>query len=402
MGRKVEAEDSDSEEEETKKEEETSKMLILRSPMKDFTGLESVDEVTKKAILNFSHYLTVGNMDEAYNSVRNINNKTVWQNMAQMCVKTKRLDVAMVCLGNMRFARGARATRETEGEKELEARLAMVAIQLNMIDEAKALYKECGRYDLLCKLNQVNGEFDEAVECAEKFNRINLKNTHYSMAKHYEAIGEVDMAIKFYISSNTHQREVPRMLTAMNQIDRLQQFIVGQREPALNKWWAQFLEAQDNVQEALEFYREAKDFGSCVRLLCNIGDVQNASKLALSTNDPQACFHLARYYENDGNMGEAILYYSKSQRLHHAIRLAKEHGFDQQVMTMSLISSKPIMIQSALYFERKGKNDKAVQLYSRGGNKRKGMDLALKHNLGHMLEDISAGVGEGDDPEVMK
>jgi len=45
-----------------------------------------------------------------------------------MCVKTKRLDVAMVCLGNMRFARGARATRETENEKELEAKLAMVAI----------------------------------------------------------------------------------------------------------------------------------------------------------------------------------------------------------------------------------------------------------------------------------
>jgi len=153
MGRKVENDESESEEEEQKKEEETSKMLILRNPMKDFTGLESVDEVTKKAILNFSHYLTVGNMDEAYNSVRNINNKTVWQNMAQMCVKTKRLDVAMVCLGNMRFARGARATRETENEKEIEARLAMVAIQLNMIDEAKALYKECGRYDLLCKLN---------------------------------------------------------------------------------------------------------------------------------------------------------------------------------------------------------------------------------------------------------
>jgi intraflagellar transport protein 140 len=78
MGRKLENEDSESEEVEEKKEEETSKILILRSAMKDFTGLESVDEVTKKAILNFSHYLTVGNMDEAYNSVRNINNKTVW------------------------------------------------------------------------------------------------------------------------------------------------------------------------------------------------------------------------------------------------------------------------------------------------------------------------------------
>lgn len=82
----------------------------MRKPMKDFVGLENVEESIKKAILNFSHYLSVGNMDEAYNSVRNIKNNTVWQNMAQMCVKTKRLDVAMVCLGNMRFARGARST----------------------------------------------------------------------------------------------------------------------------------------------------------------------------------------------------------------------------------------------------------------------------------------------------
>jgi len=26
---------------------------------------------------------------------------SVWENMARMCVKTKRLDVAMVCLGKM-------------------------------------------------------------------------------------------------------------------------------------------------------------------------------------------------------------------------------------------------------------------------------------------------------------
>jgi intraflagellar transport protein 140 len=139
-----------------------------------------------------------------------------------------------------------------------------------------------------------------------------------------------------------------------------------------------------------------------VRVLCNINDVQNASQLALKTNDPQACFHLARHYEQDGNMGEAILYYSKSQRLHHAIRLAKEHGFDQQVMTMSLQASPQIMIQSAIYFEKKGKLDKSVQLYSRGGNKRRAMEIAMRHNLSHMIEDISAGVGDGDDPEVMK
>lgn len=53
-------------------------MIIVRKPMKDFVGLENVEESIKKAILNFSHYLTVGNMDEAYNSVRNIKNNTVW------------------------------------------------------------------------------------------------------------------------------------------------------------------------------------------------------------------------------------------------------------------------------------------------------------------------------------
>jgi intraflagellar transport protein 140 len=60
--------------------------------------------------------------------------------MAQMCIKNKRLDVAKVCLGNMRFARGAKAAREAEDEKEIEAKLGLLSIQLNMIDEAKELF----------------------------------------------------------------------------------------------------------------------------------------------------------------------------------------------------------------------------------------------------------------------
>lgn len=50
-----------------------------------------------------------------------------------MCVKTQRLDVAKVCLGNMGHARGARALREAEQEPELEARVAVLAIQLGML-----------------------------------------------------------------------------------------------------------------------------------------------------------------------------------------------------------------------------------------------------------------------------
>ena len=40
--------------------------------MKDFIGLEKLDDYTKKAIINFSFYLAISNMDEAYKSVKQI------------------------------------------------------------------------------------------------------------------------------------------------------------------------------------------------------------------------------------------------------------------------------------------------------------------------------------------
>lgn len=58
--------------------------------------------------------------------------ESVWENMAKMCVKSRRLDVASVCLGNMGHARGAKALRESLAEPELDAKVAMLAIQLGL------------------------------------------------------------------------------------------------------------------------------------------------------------------------------------------------------------------------------------------------------------------------------
>ena len=49
-----------------------------------------------------------------------------------MCVKTRRLDVAKVCLANLGHARGARALREVEKEPERDARVARLALELGM------------------------------------------------------------------------------------------------------------------------------------------------------------------------------------------------------------------------------------------------------------------------------
>lgn len=69
--------------------------------------------------------------------------QAVWENMARMCVKTQRLDVARVCLGHMGHARGARALREAQREPEPEARVAMLAVQLGMLVSGTPLTRAC-------------------------------------------------------------------------------------------------------------------------------------------------------------------------------------------------------------------------------------------------------------------
>lgn len=44
--------------------------MVARRPMRDFIGLEECDKTTRDAMLNFSFYLTIGDMDEAFKSIK--------------------------------------------------------------------------------------------------------------------------------------------------------------------------------------------------------------------------------------------------------------------------------------------------------------------------------------------
>lgn len=72
----------------------------------------------------------------------------VWENMARMCVKTRRLDVARVCLGKMGNPRAAKALKEAEVEPEPEAQVAMLAIQLGMLVRYLKIYLNITSYFL--------------------------------------------------------------------------------------------------------------------------------------------------------------------------------------------------------------------------------------------------------------
>eukprot|EP01138_Halocafeteria_seosinensis_P001712 gb/GECG01001755.1/.p1 GENE.gb/GECG01001755.1/~~gb/GECG01001755.1/.p1 ORF type:complete len:1428 (+),score=214.78 gb/GECG01001755.1/:1-4284(+) len=370
-------------------------------PLRDFSGIEDCDEETKTAIINFSYELAKGNMDAAHRAVKTIDSPHVWHNMAFTCVKSKRLDVAEICLSNMGHLRGVRALHAVrEREPEPEAAIAMVAVQLGLLADAARLYSSCHRWDLLNKLYQQSGEWEKALNIAKNRDRIHLSDTHFSYAKFLESMGRIGEAIEHYEASDTHFREVPRMLVNSGNVADLEQYVRGSGSNDLYTWWAQYLESQGNFDDAIEFYREASAIKDLVRIMCHQERLHDARELVLETDDKAAAYHLARHHEAQGNTRDALFFFEKSGRYNHAVRLAKDAGEDDQLVTLALQGTSPVMKEAARYFEDKGLAEKAVQLYHRSGSLGKALDLCFRfqlyEDLQSIADDLSAGEGKDE------
>ncbi|XP_040829503.1 intraflagellar transport protein 140 homolog [Ochotona curzoniae] len=374
--------------------------LVVTRPLRDFMGLEDCDKPTRDAILNFSFSITVGDMDEAFRSIKLIKSEAVWENMARMCVKTQRLDVAKVCLGNMGHARGARALREAEQEPELEARVAMLAIQLGMLDDAEELYQKCRRYDLLNKFYQASGQWQKAIEVAERHDRVHLRTTCYNYAKHLEASADRSLALSYYEKSDTHRFEVPRMLS--EDLQALELYVNKMKDRTLWRWWAQYLESQAEMDAALHYYELAQDSFSLVRIHCFQGHIQKAAEIANETGNWAASYHLARQYESQEEVRQAVHFYTRAQAFNNAIRLCKENGLDDQLMNLALLSSPEDMIEAARYYEEKGEQmDRAVMLYHKAGHFSKALELAFATQQFAALQLIAEDLDEKSDPALL-
>uniref|UniRef100_A0A3P8W0R8 Intraflagellar transport 140 n=1 Tax=Cynoglossus semilaevis TaxID=244447 RepID=A0A3P8W0R8_CYNSE len=374
--------------------------MVSRRALRDFVGLENCEKSTRDAMLNFSFYLTIGDMDEAFKSIKLIKSKAVWENMARMCVKTCRLDVARVCLGNMGNARAAKALKEAEAEPEPDAQVAMLAVQLGMVEDAEKLYKSCQRYDLLNKFYQASGQWQKALETAETQDRIHLRTTYYSYAKYLESIGNKTLALAFYENSETHRAEVPRML--QDDAASLEIYVNKMKDKSIYKWWAQYLESQSDMDTALLYYERAEDFLSLVRVYCYIGNIQKASEIANETGDRAASYHLARNYEGHDDIKQAVHFYTRAQAYNNAIRLCKENGLDDQLMNLALLSNPEDMMEAACYYEDKGTYmDRAVSLYHKAGYVSKALELAFATEQFAALQSIAEDLNENSDAALL-
>jgi intraflagellar transport protein 140 len=70
-------------------------------------------------------------------------------------------------------------------------------------------------------------------------------------------------------------------------------------------------------------YAAAGNQLAALRIHCATGNWQAAEELMAASQDPAAAFHLARLYEAQGKVPEALHCYSISKRYSHGARLAK-------------------------------------------------------------------------------
>ncbi|RZC33588.1 hypothetical protein BDFB_000428 [Asbolus verrucosus] len=378
------------------------KLLVVREVMSDFSGLENCNKSTRDAVLDFSYNLSLGNMDEAFKAIKLVQNPGVWGSLARMCVKTRRLDVAGVCLGHMGNARAAMALRVAMGDPNLphEAKLAVLAVHLGMLDEAEQLYVQCERYDLLNKLLRSRNKMDAAHAIAESKDRIHLKNTDHVWAKVLEQSGDFKEAAARYEKANTHKFDIPRML--LDQPQQLESYMAKTKDPDLLKWWGQYVESQGEMQAALKIYSSAGDVYSQVRVLCFLGEESKAAELARSGRDKAAFYHMARFYETTGNFEDAVSFFTKANAYSNAVRLCKENHMSEELWNIGSVAGNREKLECARYFEEVGALDKAVILYHRAGMLHKALDLAFKAQQFDTLQQIATDLDADSDPALVE
>ncbi|KAH8409514.1 hypothetical protein KR222_007700 [Zaprionus bogoriensis] len=375
---------------------------VQEQPLKDFVDLQQCDVLTRRQVLNFSLHVAEGQMDLAFRCVRSIQSKVIWTNLAKMCVHTSRLDVAKVCLGHLEQARSVRALRQAMQDEDLEpeAKVAVLAIELGMVEEAKELYKRCKRFDLLSKLLQSTGQLDEALKVAETEDRIHLKHTYYQKAQALRESGDIKGALEYFEKTQNPVQNITQLLL-MEQPQAMKRYIQNTSDPKLLRWWGQYVESSGDMDAALAVYSKAEDWFSQVKILCYLGKISKADAIARQSGDRAACYHLGRHYENVGKFQEAIMFYTRAQTFSNAIRICKENDYQEELWTVASSSRSRDKAIAAAYFEECGNFKYAVELYHRAGMLHKALEMAFESQQPEILEIIASELNAESDAELI-
>lgn len=370
--------------------------------MRDFEELGDCDSITKKAVMDFSYHISVANMEEAFKAIKSIKNETVWKSLAKMCVKTKQLNMALLCLGHMKQANAARALREAmqNDTLNLEAKVGILAVELGLYTDAEHLFREAKRLDLLGQLFEAQNKFKEAIELANNENKIREKTSYYNYARTLEQQGKVAEAIDMYTKADCHRFEVPRML--LTRPRELLAYLNNSEELEIKNWHAQYTESTGDMETALQFYEQAKDTLSMTRLLCYFDREDEVCELVTKTGHAASAYHLAAHYESKNNVVQAIHFYTVAKAYTNAIRLCKEHDMLEELWPLAILAPRHSQIDVAKFYEDNNQPDRAVMLYHKANLLHKALDVAFRTRQYSALQLIIMDVNADSDPALIR
>ncbi|ETO20870.1 hypothetical protein RFI_16339 [Reticulomyxa filosa] len=433
--------------------------------MRDFVGIENMDNNTKCNLMDFSFHLAVGDLDGAFKfiiylflkrSIRNVTSPNVWTSMAKMSVKTRRLDVAEICVSNLSsmsallFQNSVLCTMDAVQEQEKTLKLVEIAIDLGMYEDAKAMLRECRRYDLLIQLNQALGCWRESVELAEVQEPIYKKGTYYRLGEYFEQLGKTNDSLSALEQSKKFTK-LASMLQQQNNLELLQLYIevcclliilvllstkilknickvilylfIFEKQhsdsPELFKWWAQYQESIGNVEDSIFYYEKAGDYCSVIRLLCSSNQLSLAEEMVQKLLQKQqgttketgtgsnvndlddhntvlsAVFFLGNFFAGNGqDYKKAIHYFKLCKAYDRAIELCKDNQWDELIVSIALEADDANAQNghtkeiAARYFEEINEFEKAAILFHKAGNINKALELCLQEHLFDTLQNI--------------
>lgn len=436
--------------------------VIEQKRLRDFDGLKSdKDVMVREALMKFTYYSTIGNMDEAYRGVKSIKNPAAWQALARLCITSGRVDVAAVCLANIQDGVAARALREAREEypDDKKVQLAILACSLTpmypqLVDVCERLLLEAKRHDLMTDVLLACGKFEKAQRHSDQNDRIRIRAVAYKYAQFMESLQNMDAAILWYYNAKCGGADVPRIYYQTNHVRELQELVLpsGSSGNAMsddehgptddpqwtfgtffahNKellyWCSQYSERRHKTSDALRYYDAARDVFNVVRLLCaaNPPKIDTAIELvqtevervkskhlqmeAMSYDktetEPEAvgaAYFVGQHYEKAKDYDRALQYYRIAGAYVSGIRVSRLAGRYPMVYTLASASGDELlMLESAIFLEKKGVKDKAVALYRQIGATECALNLCIRGGLYDTLHEISTTLASQQaDPKI--
>ncbi|KAJ3262217.1 hypothetical protein HK103_002630 [Boothiomyces macroporosus] len=369
--------------------------------VKEYAGINTEDEVIVRTITEFCFHLAVGDLDEAVKVVKLIRNNAVWENMASVCIKTRRTNLAQLCLRKLKNAKALRTVSNLKRANDYNSISAYYAIHLGMYDDAKDIWAETKNYYDLNLFYQATGKWEQALEIAASKDRQSLPSTYYNFAKYLEETNDFTGAIAAYEKSNASKADIPRMM--LKHHEDIPAYIDSTNEPEIKRWWAQNAESHGDFATALKYYEVIGDVFAIVRVHCLSGNIKQAMQISdLNPKNHAAAYYIAREFEQENKFDDAIVYYSRAKCFSNAIRIAKENKIEKQLMQLALQSTPVHMNDVAKYYEGIGNLDNAITLYSKSGNIKKAIDLCFKTKNVFLLESIASSLDPEKDGDLLQ